>query len=146
MSDLFHENVPVEFIERVFDVMSRAHWHHFQILTKRSERLLDLSGQLTWPPNVWMGVSIESQEFVKRVRHLARVGAAVRFLSVEPLLGPITSLPLSNIGWVIVGGESGPRARPMELEWARSVRDLCLRAGVPFFLGSSQGSVQLWPV
>jgi len=134
MSDLLHEGVPEKFIRRVFDVMVAAKQHTFQVLTKRSERLVELADRLPWPANVWMGVSVEDEERTSRIRDLAKIPAAVRFLSVEPLLGPITSLPLEGLDWVIVGGESGPRARPMELAWAREIRDECLQADVPFFL------------
>ncbi len=134
MSDLFHEGVPLDYIRQVFKVMSDASQHTFQVLTKRSERLLEVSTHLPWPRNVWMGVSIESARYVHRSTHLARVPAAVRFLSVEPLLGPIANLPLENIDWVIVGGESGSRARPMDLAWARDIRDQCRALGVAFFL------------
>ena len=133
MSDLFHDEVPFSFLKRVFEVMSAAHWHVFQVLTKRSERLAAVAGKLTWPPNVWMGVSVESEDYTNRIAHLGSVPAAVRFLSVEPLLGPIDNLALRNIDWVIVGGESGPQARPIEPNWVRSIRDDCLLAGVPFF-------------
>jgi protein gp37 len=132
MSDLFHENVPEDYIRRVFDVMGEACWHTFQILTKRADRLASLAPRLDWPENVWMGVSVESQRWTSRIDYLRHVQAAVRFLSCEPLLGPL-HLDLSGIDWVIVGGESGPGARPMRLEWARSVREQCLAAGVPFF-------------
>lgn len=133
MSDLFHEEVPFEFIQRVFDVMSRASWHTFQVLTKRSERLRDLSVEIDWPSNVWMGVSIESQDYTFRANHLRETKAQVKFLSMEPLLGPITELDLSGIDWVIVGGESGPGARPLCKEWVVSIRNQCLERGVPFF-------------
>ena len=134
MSDLFHEVLPLDFIQQVFDVMSRASWHTFQILTKRSERLVETSVHLPWPPNVWMGVSVESDRYVYRSSHLAQVPAAVRFLSVEPLLGPISNLPLWNIDWVIVGGESGRNARPMDIEWAREIYYQCRKTGAAFFL------------
>jgi protein gp37 len=134
MSDLFHESIPVDFIQQVFAVMAQAHWHTFQILTKRSRRLVEICGQLPWPSNVWMGVSIESAAYKRRALDLAKAPAAVRFLSLEPLLGPIPSLPLGGIGWVIVGGESGPRARPMEIAWARDIRDQCQRVGAAFYL------------
>lgn len=134
MSDLFHEDVPTTFVHRVFAVMAEASQHTFQVLTKRSARLLELAAELDWPRNVWMGVSVEDEARSVRAGDLARVPAAVRFLSVEPLLGPIRRLPLGGIDWVIVGGESGARARPMRLKWARSIRDQCVRAGVPFFL------------
>jgi len=132
MSDLFHPDVPFEFIENVFNTMVRAHWHTFQILTKRSERLAELAPRLPWPHNVWMGVSVENQRFTSRIDDLRKVPAAIRFLSCEPLLGPL-KLNLTGIQWVIAGGESGRRARPMKPEWARSVRDQCQSAGVPFF-------------
>jgi len=114
--------------------MAATHWHTFQVLTKRSTRLAELAHDLPWPANVWMGVSIESAAYTDRAKDLASVPAAVRFLSVEPLLGPIPNLPLDGIGWVIVGGESGTQARPMELHWARQIRDQCRNHGVPFFL------------
>lgn len=134
MSDLFHEDLPFEYVTRVFNVMATAQQHVFQVLTKRSQYLLEKFQELPWPENVWMGVSIESEQYTFRANHLARVPAAVRFLSVEPLLGPIRSLPLDGIDWVIAGGESGHGARPMHLEWARSLRDQCTDAGVAFFL------------
>jgi protein gp37 len=133
MSDLFHENVPVEFILRIFDVMRRADWHKFQILTKRSQRLLELEGQLPWLPHVWMGVSVESQEYVGRINDLRQTHAHTKFLSLEPLLGPLPNLDLSGIDWVIVGGESGPGHRPMKPAWVTGIRDQCNSAGVPFF-------------
>jgi len=133
MSDLFHEGVPEPFIQRVFEVMERAHWHTFQILTKRAERLAQLAPRLPWPSNVWQGVSIESARYAYRIAHLRRVGAAVRFLSLEPLLGPLPRLPLTDISWVIVGGESGFRHRPIEPKWVRQIRDQCVRKQVPFF-------------
>jgi protein gp37 len=133
MSDLFHEAVPLPYIRRVFEVMERADWHIFQVLTKRNERLAAIAGQLRWPENVWMGVSVENQDYVARIGSLQKVPASVRFLSVEPLLGPISFLPLKGIHWVIVGGESGPRARPMQPQWVRAIRDRCRTKGVPFF-------------
>ena len=133
MSDLFHKDTPEEFIQRVFDIMRRASWHVFQILTKRSDRLLALSPKIDWPDNVWMGVSVESADYTHRIDHLRGTGAKVRFLSVEPLLGAIPQLNLHNIHWVIVGGESGPGARPMREEWVIEIRDQCQQAGVPFF-------------
>ena len=133
MSDLFHERVPDSFVCRVFDVMRRASWHRFQVLTKRSERLAKLACSLDWPPNVWMGVSVESAALAHRIDDLRRVPAAVRFLSLEPLLGPLPGLDLRGIDWVIVGGESGPGARPLEPSWATDLRDQCRRAGVAFF-------------
>ena len=133
MSDLFHEAVPEEFIRQAFEVMVQADWHIFQILTKRAERLVSLAPRLPWPPNVWQGVSVENADYTWRVAYLQKVSAAVRFLSVEPLLGPIPRLPLDGIHWVIVGGESGPRHRPVDPAWVRDVRDQCLTARVPFF-------------
>jgi len=133
MSDLFHEKVPLAFIQRVVRTMERASWHTFQILTKRSERLAELAPDLNWPPNVWMGVSIETAKYLWRADHLRNVPAAVRFLSLEPLLGPLGTLDLSGIHWVIVGGESGPGARLIEADWVRDIRKQCLREGVPFF-------------
>ncbi len=133
MSDLFHEAIPEDFIRQVFDVMARADWHVFQILTKRSERLASLALRLPWTPNIWQGVSVESARYTTRIDHLRTVPAAVRFLSIEPLLGPIPNLPLDDIDWVIVGGESGPGRRPMATAWAREIRDQCVGAGVPFF-------------
>ncbi len=132
MSDLFHEDIPVEFIQSVFDTMRRADQHKFQVLTKRSARLRELAPLLPWPDNVWMGVSVENQRWTSRIDDLRTVPAAVRFLSCEPLLGPL-DLNLEGIHWVIVGGESGPGARRMKPEWAREIRDQCGRAGVPFF-------------
>ncbi|MCI0527392.1 MAG: phage Gp37/Gp68 family protein, partial [Nitrospira sp.] len=133
MSDLFHESVPFEFIRHALEVMAEAHWHQFQILTKRAERLEALSPKLPWPKNVWQGVSIESADYTWRIRHLKKVPASIRFLSIEPLLGPIKRLPLRGISWVIVGGESGPGHRPMSPSWVRDIRDQCQNAGVPFF-------------
>lgn len=133
MSDLFHEEVPLAYIQEVFAVMRRASQHQFQVLTKRAERLEALAPDLDIAPNVWLGVSVETAEYTWRIAHLRRVPARVRFASVEPLLGPIGALPLDGIDWVIVGGESGPRARPMHPDWARSIRDQCERARVPFF-------------
>jgi protein gp37 len=133
MSDLFHEDVPPEFILRAFGVMRRASWHRFQVLTKRSARLLELSDLIDWPENVWMGVSVERADYSFRIDDLRRTGAKVRFLSLEPLLGPLNGLNLQGIHWVIVGGESGPKARPLSEEWVIGIRDQCVAAGVPFF-------------
>jgi protein gp37 len=133
MSDLFHKDVPLSFIERVFEVMRKAHWHQFQMLTKRSDILLELSPRLRWPDNVWMGVSVESQAYRFRIDDLRRIGARTKFLSLEPLLGPLTRLNLRGIDWVIVGGESGPGARPISEHWVLDIRDQCLHKGVPFF-------------
>lgn len=142
MSDLFHKDVPESFILKVFDVMSRASWHTFQVLTKRSRRLLELDRLIDWPSNVWMGVSVEDQRYTFRVDDLRQVHAHVRFLSLEPLLGPLPGLNLQGIDWVIVGGESGPRARPMRREWAIDIRDQCLRSGVPFFFKQWGGAAR----
>ena len=133
MSDLFHEAVPTSYILQVFDVMRTADWHQYQILTKRSERLLSLSSRIKWMKHMWMGVSIESEAYCHRAGHLRRTQAEVRFLSLEPLLEPLTSLSLEGIDWVIVGGESGPGARPMRREWVEDIRDRCSRSGVAFF-------------
>lgn len=133
MSDLFHERVPLSYIRRTFRIMQHAHWHTFQVLTKRHERLAEVASELQWPTNVWMGVSVESQEYVARISSLRKVPAAVRFVSVEPLVGPIPLLPLRGIHWVILGGESGPRARPIQAPWVRAIRDRCRAASVPFF-------------
>ena len=133
MSDLFHKDVPLEYIQQVFDVMRRATWHQFQVLTKRADRLEELSPQLDWPANVWMGVSVESDEYTFRIDHLRQTGAAIKFLSVEPLLGPIPALNLTGIQWVIVGGESGPGARPIEEGWVIDIQQQCQKAGVAFF-------------
>lgn len=133
MSDLFHKDVPVEYIHRVFDVMKRASWHRFQILTKRSMRLMRLSPTLNWQPNIWMGVSVENKDYTFRVDHLRETGAHIKFLSLEPLLGALPNLNLQGIDWIIVGGESGPHARIMRPEWVVDVRNQCLHANVPFF-------------
>ena len=141
MSDLFHKDVPLEFIQRVFDVMKRAHWHQFQVLTKRSERLAELSPYLEWTDNIWMGVSVETEKYTFRIDDLRKTGAKIKFLSVEPLLGPIQKMNLKEISWVIVGGEFGPGARPLEKEWVTSIRDQCLKTKVPFFF-KQWGGVQ----
>ena len=133
MSDLFHEDVPVDFIQRTLDVMHQAHWHRFQILTKRSERAFLLDDDIDWPSNVWMGVSVEDNDHLFRIDHLRAMTAKVKFLSLEPLLGPLPDLSLDGIDWVIVGGESGPGARPMAESWVTDIRDICAAKGVPFF-------------
>jgi protein gp37 len=133
MSDLFHEKVPVEFILQAIDVMQRAYWHTFQVLTKRSARLLELNPAINWPGNVWMGVSVENSDYRFRVEHLRQTNARTKFLSLEPLLGPLHRLNLNGIGWVIVGGESGPGARPLDRNWVTDLRDQCQQARVPFF-------------
>lgn len=133
MSDLFHRDVPLSFIEKTFDIMNRASWHNFQVLTKRSERLFELNQFLNWQGNIWMGVSVENENYIHRIDDLRMTGAHVKFLSLEPLLGPIPELDLFGIDWVIVGGESGPGARPMHEEWVLEIRDQCLKSKVPFF-------------
>lgn len=133
MSDLFHEQIPAAFIQRVFAAMEEAHWHTFQILTKRPERVVELADRLPWPENVWMGVSIENRRFVGRADLLRQVNPAVRFISAEPLLGPLEGLDLTEIDWLIAGGESGFRHRPVKAEWIRSLRRRCEDEGVAFF-------------
>ena len=133
MSDLFHEDVPAEFVLRLFDVMREASWHQFQVLTKRSQRMLDLDRQIDWPSNVWMGVTVEDNDSRFRIEHLRRTRAKIKFLSLEPLLEPLPRLNFRGMHWVIVGGESGPGARPMEREWVVDIRDQCWRHNVPFF-------------
>jgi protein gp37 len=133
MSDLFHEDIPLEFVDRVFATMREAHWHTFQILTKRQDRLGELAMRLDWPPNVWMGVTIENRRFIHRADVLRAVPAAVRFISAEPLLGPLERLDLRGIDWLIAGGESGARHRRIDPDWVRDLRDACVRAGVSFF-------------
>lgn len=133
MADLFHADVPESYIADILDVMRRASWHTFQVLTKRAERMERLSRRLTWPDNIWLGVSVEAPPYYGRIRHLQRVDVGVRFLSCEPLLAHLAALPLEGIAWVIAGGESGAGARPMEPAWVRDVRDQCDAAAVPFF-------------
>lgn len=133
MSDLFHAKVPADFIRRVFRVMADTPQHTYQVPTKRARRLRRLAPSLTWSPNIWVGVSVENAGVLHRVDDLRHVPAAVKFLSCEPLLGRLAELDLTGIGWVIVGGESGPRHRPMRIEWVREIRDRCLEANVPFF-------------
>lgn len=133
MSDLFHKDVPMQFIQKVFKVMQEAHWHRFQVLTKRSERLLQLAPDLEWTPNIWMGVSVENNDYTFRIDHLRKTGAKIKFLSLEPLLGPLENLNLDGIHWVIVGGESGPGARPMDPSWVTDIRKQCRKSRVPFF-------------
>lgn len=133
MSDMFHARVPLGFVRDVFDVIADTPQHTYQVLTKRSVRLRKVAGLLSWPPNLWMSVSVENASAFPRVDDLREVSAAIRFLSCEPLLGPMDGIDLAGIGWVIAGGESGPRYRPMRLEWARGIRDTCRIAGVPFF-------------
>ena len=133
MSDLFHQAVPVTFIEGVFDVMNRAPQHTFQVLTKRPHRVVQMTERLPWAPNIWLGVSIESEQWLGRLPLLRKTGAHVKFLSLEPLLGPLSGMDLEGIDWVIVGGESGPGARPMKAGWAREIRDQCTLNRIPFF-------------
>lgn len=133
MSDLFHKDVPTPFIQKVFEVMGKASWHKFQILTKRSERLACINKDLNWADNILMGVTIENSKHLNRLTHLRGTGAKTKFLSLEPLLGPLPRLNLRGINWVIVGGESGPGARPMNPEWVTDIRDICLKSSVPFF-------------
>jgi protein gp37 len=133
MSDLFHEDVPTDYIKQVFDVMGRAHWHQYQVLTKRSDRVFELSKELKWVPQIWMGVSVETDKYTFRIDDLRKTGAHIKFLSLEPLLGPLGKLNLRGIDWAIVGGESGPGARPVDPQWVTDTRNQCLKAGVPFF-------------
>jgi len=133
MSDLFLDTIPISFIEDVFTVMNQADWHRFQVLTKRSKRLLELNDRFRWTDNIWMGVSVENEKFKFRIDDLRMTGAKIKFLSIEPLIGPIGKLDFKYIDWVIVGGESGPGARPMNKEWVVDIRNQCLKADVPFF-------------
>jgi protein gp37 len=142
MSDLFHEDVPDDFILRVFDTMNRCPQHTFQILTKRPERAAALSPRLPWNSHIWMGTSVENAAVVPRVHAISKTSAFVRFLSVEPLIGPIPRLPLTGIHWVIVGGESGPGARLLNPDWVRAIRDRCVNANVPFFFKQWGGVVK----
>jgi protein gp37 len=141
MSDLFHIDIPTIYIKQVFEVMGHAHWHQFQVLTKRPERVLELSRELDWAPQIWMGVSVETEKYTYRIDDLRKTGAHVKFLSLEPLLGPLAKLRLKGIDWAIVGGESGPGARPINQEWVIEIRDQCLKAKVPFFF-KQWGGVQ----
>lgn len=141
MSDLFHDDVPDEYIQRVFEVMNECTQHHFQVLTKRPERAYRLSKSLKWSNNIWMGTSVENAETQDRIKHLQKIPAHIRFLSLEPLLGPLPRLPLAKISWVIVGGESGPGARAMDKEWVVQIKDQCLSKDVPFFF-KQWGGVQ----
>ncbi len=133
MSDLFHSKIPTSYIKDVFDVMNEAHWHRYQVLTKRADRLQQLSPELPWAPHIWMGVSVESAAYTFRIDHLRETNAHIKFLSLEPLIGPLNNLDLHGIDWVIAGGESGPGARPMVQSWATQIRDQCLEADVAFF-------------
>jgi protein gp37 len=133
MSDLFHPSVSEEFIAQVFETMQEANWHTFQILTKRPERAATLSARLPWPGNVWLGTTVEDERVKGRISDLRRTGAQIAFLSCEPLIGPLSRLPFSGIDWVITGGESGSKARPMDPDWVRGIRDRCVKYGVPYF-------------
>jgi len=141
MSDLFHDQVPIEYIQRVFHTMRRAHWHQFQVLTKRSGRMLAVNEEIDWPPNVWMGVSVECSAYKARIDHLRKTDAAVKFLSLEPLIDQLGTINLDNIDWVIVGGESGPGARPMATAWVDDICRQCKESEVPFFF-KQWGGVQ----
>jgi protein gp37 len=133
MSDLFHSGVSLAYIKQVFDVMHRAPWHQYQILTKRSERLVELDSELKWAPQIWMGVSVEDAKYTTRIDDLRKTGSKVKFLSLEPLLGPMPKLNMRGIDWAIAGGESGPGARPVSPSWVIDIRDQCVEAGIPFF-------------
>lgn len=141
MSDLFHKDIPTEYILKVFTTMRLAYWHTFQILTKRSQRLLEMDSLISWQPNIWMGVSVENQKYTHRIDDLRKTHAQIKFLSLEPLLGALPNLNLREIDWAIVGGESGPRARPMQEEWVIDIRNQCKQSGVPFFF-KQWGGVQ----
>lgn len=134
MSDLYHKDVPDQFIRKVFDTMTRANWHQYQILTKRADRLEAIAPSLPWGPHIWQGVSVENADYAFRIDHLRGTPARVKFLSIEPLLGPIPDLDLTGIHWAIVGGESGGSCRPMELEWVAGIRAACERQNVPLFV------------
>ena len=133
MSDLFHKDIPTAYIKRVFETMNQAHWHQFQVLTKRSERLLEISHELNWTDNIWMGVSVENDDYKIRIDHLRKTDAKIKFLSIEPLLGPVTNMDLEGIDWVIVGGESGPGAREIKSEWVIDIKNQCEKSKVAFF-------------
>lgn len=133
MSDIFHEDIPDSFILKMFEVMQKAHWHTFQILTKRSKRLADMATKLSWPENIWMGVTVENADFVHRLDDLGKVPAYIKFVSMEPLLGPISKFPYDKVDWVIVGGESGPKARLIEASWVIEIRNQCIKHSIPFF-------------
>ncbi len=142
MSDLFHKDVPIEFIQRVFATMNACSAHQFQVLTKRADRLAEIAAELTWTPNIWMGVSVENSNYLDRIEKLKSTPADIKFLSLEPLLGPLAKLNLRGIDWVIVGGESGPGARPMDAAWVREIRDSCLKQKVAFFFKQWGGTVK----
>lgn len=142
MSDLFHKDIPTEFIEKTFAVMRKASWHTFQVLTKRSDRLREIDSIIYIPKNVWIGVSVECEDYLHRIDDLRATHASVKFLSLEPLIGPLPNLNLDGIDWAIVGGESGPGARPMQEEWVTDIRDICLASNVPFFFKQWGGVVK----
>jgi len=133
MSDLFHKDVPSEYIIKVFEIMNKAHWHTFQVLTKRSERLLEFIDKVDWTPNIWLGVTVESQNYTSRVNDLVKTPASVKFLSIEPMISEIKEIPLKGVDWVIVGGESGTSSRYLDPSWVISVKNQCVKANVPFF-------------
>ncbi|HMS39921.1 MAG TPA: phage Gp37/Gp68 family protein [Pyrinomonadaceae bacterium] len=133
MSDLFHKDVPLDYIQKVFNVMAKADWHNFQVLTKRSELLKQFNKELNWQSHIWMGVSVENEKVIHRIDDLRETDAHIKFLSIEPLLGSLPKLDLTGIDWVIVGGESGPKARPMKEEWVLEIKDQCEEQNVPFF-------------
>ncbi len=133
MGDMFHEDVPIEYIQQVFATMEKSSHHIFQVLTKRSSRMAELAAQLPWPKNVWMGVTIESEKYLYRAENLKKTPATIKFISVEPMIGPVSDINLEGIDWVIVGGESGAQARTIEKEWAIAVRDKCTASSIPFF-------------
>lgn len=141
MGDLFHEDIPLDFIQRVFDVMNKASIHTFQVLTKRSQRLKELSSQLNWGQNIWMGVSVEDEKVSSRIDDLRECGANIKFLSLEPLIGPLANMNLQGVDWVIAGGESGPGCRPIKKEWVTDIRDQCLDNSIAFFF-KQWGGVQ----
>jgi len=142
MSDLFHKDVPTEFIEKIFAIMRKASWHTFQVLTKRSERLREIEEHTSIPKNVWLGVSVECEDYVYRIDDLRATHAPVKFLSLEPLIDPLPGLDLEGIDWVIVGGESGPSARPMQENWVTDIRDRCIAANIPFFFKQWGGVIK----
>lgn len=143
MSDLFHPKIPASFIIEVFKIMNLANWHIFQVLTKRPERLAKLSDKLNWSNNIWIGTSVENSDYIYRIDQLKKAKAHIKFISIEPMLGPILHFPVNGIDWVIVGGESGPRARVIKLEWVRLIRDICLKNEIPFFF-KQWGGKQKW--
>jgi len=133
MSDIFHKDVPDDYILKLFEVMNRAHWHTFQVLTKRAERILELTNSIKWTNNIWLGVTVENQKNINRIDCLRGSGAYIKFLSIEPLLGPMPNMNLNGIDWVIVGGESGPNSRIMKEEWVLDIKQQCKKAQVAFF-------------